>query len=57
MTRKDFTRPEVAGSDPELTSFPWKSLELDVEGQTRVSGAFELLQGCNSQEMAVTDRK
>ena len=55
MTGNDVTRPHVTISDPEVTSFDRKS---PGSGCTRpvsqVLGTFEVLQGCNSQEVAVT---
>ena len=55
MTENDVMRPHMTGSDPEVTSFDRK---LPGSGCGRpisqVSGAFELLQGCTSQEVAVT---
>jgi len=41
-------------SDPEVTSFDWKSPGSDsIRVKSKVLGTFELLQGCNSQEVAV----
>ena len=58
MTGNDVTWLEVTGSDQEVTSFDRKS---PGSGGRRVInqvlGMFELLQGCNSQEMAVTSQE
>ena len=55
MTGNDVTSPDVTGSDPEVTSFDWKSPGSGCRRpKTRVLSRFELLQGCNSQEVAVT---
>ena len=50
----------MAGSDPEVTSFDRKSPgggdrrpKNQVLGIRQLMGTFELLQGCNSQEVAV----
>ena len=55
MTGNDAPCPEVTGSDPEVTSFDRKS---PGSGRRRFLspgfGTVELLQGCNSQELAVT---
>ena len=55
MTRNDITRPGATGSDPEVTSFRRKSPGIGGRRpKIRVLYTFELLQGCNSQEVAVT---
>ena len=55
MTGNDVTRPEVTGSDPEMTPFDRKSPGSGGRRPvSQVFGAFELLQGFNSQEVAVT---
>ena len=55
MTGIDVTWPEVTGSDPEVTSFDLKSPGSGCRRPTRQDlGTFELLQRCNSQEVAVT---
>ena len=55
MAGNDVTCSEVSGSDPEMTLFDPKS---HGSGRRRtisqVLGTFELLQGCNSMEVAVT---
>ena len=55
MTGNHVTWPEVTESDPDVTSFDRKS---PGSGCTRpisqVLGMFELSQGCNLQEVAVT---
>ena len=55
MTENDVMRPHLTGSDPEVTSFDRK---LPGSGCRRpisqVLGTFELLQGSNLQEVAVT---
>ena len=44
-----------AGSDPEVVSFDWKSPGSGCRRpRSQVLGPFEPLQGCNSQEVAVT---
>ena len=55
MTGNDLTSLEVIGSDPEETSFGRKSAGSNCRRPIcQVLGMFELLQGCNSQEVAVT---
>ena len=55
VTRNDVTLPQVTGSDPEVTSFDRKSLGSGCRMPiSHVLGRFELLQGCDSQEVAVT---
>ena len=55
MTGNDVTRPHVTGSDLEVTSFHRKSPGSGCRRPiSQVLGTFELLQGCNSQEVAVT---
>ena len=55
MTGNDVTWPEVTGSDPEVASLDRKSPGSGCKRPiSQVLGTFELLQGCNSQEMAVT---
>ena len=53
MTGNEVTRPEVTRTDPEVMSFDWKSPGSGCRRPIRqVLGTFELLQGCNSQEVA-----
>ena len=55
MTGNDVTLLEVTGSDQEVMSFDRKSPGSGSgRAINQVLGMFELLQGCNSQEMAVT---
>ena len=55
MTGNDVTWLEVTGSDQEVTSFDRKSPgSCGRRVIDQVLGIFELLQGCNSQEVAVT---
>ena len=55
MTGNDVTRPEVTGSDPEMTPFDRKSPGSGGRRLiSQVLAKFELLQGCNLQEVAVT---
>ena len=55
MTGNEVTEPEVSRNDPEVTSLDWKSTGSGCRTpKSRVLGTFELLQGCNSQEVAVT---
>jgi len=55
VTGNDVTWPHVAGSNPEVTSFDRKSPRSGCRRHiSRVLGTFELLQRCNSQEVAVT---
>ena len=55
MTGSDVTWPYVTGSDPEATSLGRKSLGSGCRKPiNQVLGMFELLEGCNSQEVAVT---
>ena len=58
MTGNDVTLPHVTGRDPEDKSF---DLKLPGSGCRRpvsqVLGTFELLQGCNLQEVAVTSQE
>jgi len=51
MTGNDVTLPQVTGSDPEVTSFHLKSLEVAVEGR-KLRFCVRL-----SSYMAVTRRK
>ena len=55
MTGNDVTLPHMTGNDPEVMLFDRKSLG---SGCRRLVGhglgTFELLQGCNLQEVAVT---
>ena len=54
-TGNDVTSPEVTGSGPKVTSFDRKSPSSGCRMPIRqVLGTFELLQGCNTQEEAVT---
>ena len=54
MTGNDLTSPQVTG-DPEVTSFDLKSPGSGCRRPiSLVLGTFELQQGCNSQEVAVT---
>ena len=49
------TRDHVTGGAPEVTSFDRKLLGSACRRlKTRVLGVFQLLQGCNLQEVAVT---
>ena len=53
--RNDVTCAHVTESDPEVTSFDRKSPgSLCRRPKTGILGTFELLQGSNSQEVAVT---
>ena len=55
MTGNDLAWPEVTGSDPEVTSFGRKSAVSGCRRpKSQVLGMFELLQGCNLEEVAVT---
>ena len=55
MTGNDVTWPEVTESDPEVTSFDRKSPGSGCRRPiSQVLGAYELLQRCNEQEVAVT---
>ena len=55
MGRNDVTWPEVPGSDPEGMSFDRKSPGRGCRRPIRqVLGTFDILQGCNSQEVVVT---
>ena len=55
MTGNDVASPHVTRSDPEVTSFDRKSPGSGCRRlKTRLLGSFELLQGCNSQEVAFT---
>ena len=55
VTVKDVTWPEVTESDPEGTSFDRKSPRSGCRRPvSQVLGTFYFLQGCNSQELAVT---
>ena len=50
----DITRPHVTKSGPKMTSFDRKSPGSGCRRlKTCVLCTFELLQGCNSQEVAV----
>ena len=52
MTGNDVTLPHITGSDPEVTSIGRKSPGSGCRGPiSLVLGTFELLQGCNSQEV------
>ena len=54
MTGNDGTWPEVTGSDLEMTSFDRKSPGSGGRRPiSQVLAKFELLQGCNLQEVAV----
>ena len=58
MTENDVMWPEVTGSEPEVTSFDWKSPGSGCRRPiSQILGMFELLQGCNSQEEQSRDRK
>ena len=51
-------RPNVPGSDPEVTSLVQKSPRSGCRRPiSQLFGMFELLQGCNSQDEASRDRK
>jgi len=53
VTGNHITWPHVTGSDPEVTSFNWKSPESGCRRpKTRVFHAFDFLQGCSSHEEA-----
>ena len=55
MTGNDVMLPQLTGSDPEVTSFDGKSLESGCRGPNAVTYCtFHFLQGCRSQEEAVT---
>jgi len=55
VTGNDVTRPQVTGSDPEVTSFDWKSPGSSCgRPKTNVYFAFHFLQGCGWQEEALT---
>ena len=55
MTGNDETSPPVTKSDLEVMSFDQKSPGSGCRrAKTRVLCTFETLQGCNSQEVAVT---
>ena len=56
MTGNDVKLPHGTGSDPEVKSFDRKSPGSGCRPISQVLGAFELLQGCNSQ-VAVTSRE
>ena len=54
MTGDDVKWPEVTGSDPEVTSFDRKSRGSGCRRPiSQVLGTFQLLQGVDSQEVAV----
>ena len=54
MTENDVTQPEGIGSDTEVMTFDRKSPASDCRWPiSQVLGTFELLQGSNSQEVAV----
>ena len=58
MTGKDLTCLHVSGSDPEVTSFDRKSLGSGSRRPlSQVLGTFGFLQGCSSQEVAVTSQE
>jgi len=55
VTGNDVTWPRVTGSDPEVTSFDQKSPGSGFRRpKSRVYCTFHFLQGCSSQEVAVT---
>ena len=55
MTENDVMRPHLTGSDPEVTSFDRKSPGSGCRRPiSQGLDTFELLQGCNSQEVALT---
>ena len=55
MTGNEVTLLEVTGSDLEVRKFDRKSPGSGCRKPiSQVLGTFELLQGCNSQELAVT---
>ena len=55
MTGMDVTCPYITGTDLVVTSFDRKSPGRSFRRpRTRVFGTFKLLQGYNSQEVAVT---
>ena len=56
--RGNVTSPEVTGIDPEVKSFGRKSPGSGCRSPiSQVVGTFELLQGCNLQEVAVTSEE
>jgi len=55
VTGNDVIWPQMTGSDSEVTSFDRKSPGSE-RPKTCVYCAFDYLQGCSSQEEAVTDR-
>ena len=58
MTANDITSPEVTEINHKVTSFHRKSPRSGSRRpKNRVLGSFQLLQGCNAQEVAVRDRK
>ena len=55
MTGNDLVLRHMTGSDTEVTSFDRKSPGSGCwRPISQVLGTFELLQGCNSQEVAIT---
>jgi len=55
VTENDVAWPQVTGSDPEVTSFDWKSPRSGCRRpKTRIYCTFHFLQGSSSQEEAVT---
>ena len=58
MTENDVTCPHMTGSDLEVLSFGSKSPGSGCRRhRTHVLCTFELLQGCNSQEVQARNRK
>jgi len=57
-TGNDVTWPQVTGSDPEVTSFHCKSPGSGCRRlKTSIYCAFDFLQGCSSQEEALTSQE
>jgi len=55
VTKNDTTWPHLTGSDWEVTSFDQKSIGSGCRRpKTSISCAFDFLQGCSSQQEAVT---
>ena len=54
MTGNDVTWPKVIGGDLKVTSFYWKWLGKGCRRlKIRILVAFQLLQGCNTEEVKV----
>ena len=54
MTGNNVTWQEVTGNDPEVTSFDRIHMEVLWKAYKSSFGYFEVLQGCNLHEVAVT---